>query len=455
MSLSERRQSPPEQIGVDLMAATFASLNSRATSHEAKQLVSSIAERLRAWELESGNRKHKRNKTAQNLRLAVESFVGDLLLAQEPGRASNWIYRAAHPRGFTGQQVSADSFKKVVEGLEHFGLIERRSAFTRFTNFGDNTINPTRFAPRFRATAKFVELAQQFGVSVTLAKAHFLAGDIQSPLVLRATNKSAGGNKERGRLMKIPDTPEVKTLQDQVEKLSKFLTRFTLSGGIHRAFVRVFNNGDDPKFAWNMGGRLYSVGDDSYQRLSESERLKMTIDDEDVCELDITASNLTILYAQNGLPLPVFPDEDPYAIDGLPREIVKAWITIQLGKKNILTRWPSKNIIDYAEDSGGRRLSKDFPVKGVGEAITQRFRLLKRWSKLPDTWATLMYRESEAVLNTMIELMDRQIPSLPVHDSIIVPASKETIAYDIFRSCYKGAVGVLPTLKVNKPLQHS
>jgi hypothetical protein len=48
--------------------------------------------------------------------------------------------------------------------------------------------------------------------------------------------------------------------------------------------------GDHPAFAWNLGGRLYSQGQDSYQSLSSDQRLDMTIDGEPVCELDIRAS---------------------------------------------------------------------------------------------------------------------------------------------------------------------
>jgi hypothetical protein len=46
--------------------------------------------------------------------------------------------------------------------------------------------------------------------------------------------------------------------------------------------------------SWKKGGRLYSSGEHCYQRLSETERLKMTIKGEPVAEIDIKASFLTI-----------------------------------------------------------------------------------------------------------------------------------------------------------------
>jgi hypothetical protein len=44
-------------------------------------------------------------------------------------------------------------------------------------------------------------------------------------------------------------------------------------------------------------------------------------------------------------------------------------------------------------------------------------------------YGDLMYIESEAVIGSMLTLMrDHQVPSLPVHDSLIVPASKFNVA---------------------------
>ena len=65
-----------------------------------------------------------------------------------------------------------------------------------------------------------------------------------------------------------------------------------LTGGEHEGYIRVFNNN-----SWKAGGRLYSVGGrQSYQQMHETERHKMTINDEPVAEIDIKASQLTIYH---------------------------------------------------------------------------------------------------------------------------------------------------------------
>jgi hypothetical protein len=90
-------------------------------------------------------------------------------------------------------------------------------------------------------------------------------------------------------------------------------------GGTHRGYRRIFNCGDQEGFDWNKGGRLYSQGEDSYQRLHKDERLKMLIDGQPVVEIDVTASFLTILHARCARPLDL--SRDPYA----RRRAVQIW----------------------------------------------------------------------------------------------------------------------------------
>ena len=69
-----------------------------------------------------------------------------------------------------------------------------------------------------------------------------------------------------------------------------------------------------------------------------------------------------------------------------------------------------------------------------------------RWRELKETWADLMWLESEAVVSTVILLMRSGVPSLPVHDSLIVPASAEAMASDILSNNYNHVCGVTPAL---------
>src|SRR6516162_8831138 len=104
------------------------------------------------------------------------------------------------------------------------------------------------------------------------------------------------------------------------------------------------------KFDWNMGGRLYSYGEFNYQQLDRSQRLRMTINGEPVCEIDIRASYLTIFHALYDEPFD--PTNDPYKVAGLgpeARDVVKMWITASFGNNAPITKWPTELVAKYRE----------------------------------------------------------------------------------------------------------
>jgi hypothetical protein len=106
-------------------------------------------------------------------------------------------------------------------------------------------------------------------------------------------------------------------------------------------YRRVFNNGDHPKFNWDMGGRLYSYGDGNYQQTESADRLRMTINGDAVCEIDIRASYLTIFHALHEEPFDA--TNDPYDFPGLGpegRDVVKMWVTASFGNNAPIERWP-------------------------------------------------------------------------------------------------------------------
>jgi hypothetical protein len=71
---------------------------------------------------------------------------------------------------------------------------------------------------------------------------------------------------------------------------------------------------------------------------------------------------------------------------------------------------------------------------------------------MPWSYGHLMFIESRVVITTMLRLArEHNIPAVPVHDSLIVPRSKEAIAERIFDEQFTAIIGVKPTLKI-RPL---
>ena len=93
--------------------------------------------------------------------------------------------------------------------------------------------------------------------------------------------------------------------------------------------------------SWQLHGRWYAVGSEgNYQRLSEIERLGLTINGEPVVEVDVHASHLSIMHGLLGRPLPDI--DDLYDFSDVPRWVVKAWITAALGKGSPVQKWATR-----------------------------------------------------------------------------------------------------------------
>jgi hypothetical protein len=442
--------STPEEIH-SLQQAPWANLDARARGERAVGLVTSLASELTAWEHATGKRKNIRGKRLETLKSAVAAFTADLLHARNHPEADGWVYRPLAKSTFTGQAVSWRDFTSVKDAWVACGMLEVKPGYTETVEFDPGERTRTRGkASRFRASPKLLEVCAEHGVTPQNAGEHFSYPPPEHPLVLTASSRRVGSWKEAGPPMEFERTPRTEALERVVKELNAFLAQHVFRGATHRWFKRIFNEGDKPNFNWNKGGRLYSDGKDSYQQLPRSERLKITIDGEPVCEIDIRASYLTILHGRYNEPFEVSEEHDPYAIAGLPRSVVKKWCAVRFGTKMALTKWPPLTIEEYAEDNNGADLT-EHSVKEVGEKVCLKHPLLKRWQELPETWADLMWLESEAVLGAMQQLMQMQnAPSLPVHDSLLVPVSHEKWARAYLTGSYSHFCKATPHLEVHR-----
>jgi hypothetical protein len=390
---------------------------------------------------------------------AVEGLAGDLLLAQGHGKANGWVFRSLRPASFTGEAVGYRAFTQVSERLTALGFVERKDGFQMWMDGFDEggpKLPYRKYATRFKATPKLLELSARCGVATAQAKDHFLLELPARPLQCRTSTIRAYGEKVKSRSMKFTHTADTKALEDDVRELNMFFDQFELRGGTHRGFVRIFNQGDDPDFDWNKGGRLYSQGDGNYQQMSKERRLLMTIAGEPVCEIDIRASYLTIYHAWFDKQLDL--SGDPYALPGLSpdaRDIVKLWFVATFGNDKHLTKWPSDIVSDYRERTD-QELPKVYPIKVIRDQAIQAYPLLAHWGEREGGWADLMYQESVAVVSTMLDLMrDHGVPSLSVHDSLIVPASKRQVAEKQLAARYRWATQMEPKLVVMGAMEHS
>lgn len=460
LSSRENASEPKRQNPRELDDARYAALLSRAHSDQATALVDTVADLVAGHELAAGTRTNKRHKKRVALRATVERLLADLIQAQLSEKANGYIYRSMRPAAFSQGGVSYRVFKSVVDALAELKLLEVNKGFQTWGNPFGKRVPMIQKATRSRASQALLDLCDRHGVHVADFHQHFLIPLPDDPLILHASSRRTEyGTKIPGKPMSFEQTPHTDRLEEELKRLNQFLDGFELSGGIHRGYIRVFNNGDYPNFNWNMGGRLYSYGEANYQQMESADRLKMTIKGEAVCEIDIRASYLTIFHALHGQTLD--PDSDPYDVPGLgpeARDVVKMWVTASFGNNAPIARWPRELVAKYRERTG-RSLGKRYSASKVGEKVMQRLPLLARLSDPTRSeeygWARLMFVESQAIFATMIELMEEEMPSLAVHDSVIVPLWGRQKAIKVLTKHYKAVAKVTPVLKTKTPEGYS
>ena len=429
----------------EIADARYMGLMCSPASPQAKALVNNIINIIEQAEQRKRVRKVK-DKAA--FRLAVGLITGDLLIALEV-KEHGCSYHGLSPAAFDDRPVGYKTFKPIVETMEAVGLISiskgRNAQATQFDEGAAPSYHPS-LASRFRPTQFMVSMADQAGVHHGSAKKHFPQQLPDNVIEVRGTSTSVRGVKTKGKKLKFGHTEKSRAMEVEVKALNSFLVDFELQGGSFSGYRRLFSNGDINGFDFQWGGRLYGVGDLGYQTIKKTERHKMTIGGEEVVEIDINASHLTILHGIAGYPLP--NKDDLYTIGGYNRVIVKAWITATIGHHGFHTRWP-QNAIQEIKDAGIEKPA-GLTMASLQPDILDHFPMLADWPSQKVTWADLMFTESEIIIGTMLELMHSYgIPCFSVHDSIIVRKSVQQIAMETLKDQFFKRTSIEPRLKVN------
>jgi|GEM_PF-529288 len=438
----------------ELKAANMATLDAVVASPEAVALVDALMDRLSLRRADNGTRKLT-EAAYSSYRLAVGALLADLLLNVKADQLPNPVYRSMRSNAFTGGPVTYRAFNEVQAALVDLGLLERFRGYNQVTpalNYETGEMGQmTRGkAARFRGTPALYRLCHDHKVHPDQLNHHFHRPPPVDLVTLKAGSTWHWGRKITGDRMVCPPGPQLETITDQIRDINRFLSDIRIDGGHHVGFQRMFSMGDASDFAWNKGGRLYSAGPNNYQTEKKERRIEMRLNGVGVVEIDIEASFLTILHGLTQTPWPLSDNADPYAIDDVPRNIAKSWLTSSIGSGVAIKKWPKRTIEGYLKKTG-RTLKDDYPVANVGAAMIQRIPLLGRLDAIGMDWADLMFEESEIMIATMRRLMNMGVPSLPVHDSILVPGHLELEAVAALQACFEDRTGIRPSLKVLRP----
>jgi hypothetical protein len=136
------------------------------------------------------------------------------------------------------------------------------------------------------------------------------------------------------------------------------------------------------------------------------------------------------------------------------RDVAKLWMVATFGSPKPISKWPSALLKGYEEDHKKKLDRKRYPVKLVREKALLRHPLMARWGEPRKgrvrTWADLMYWESVVMISTMMALMrNHGVPSLAVHDSLIVPRSATNIAATALKDGFRSVTRMEAQLTVH------
>lgn len=166
---------------------------------------------------------------------------------------------------------------------------------------------------------------------------------------------------------------------------------------------------------------------------------------EEVFEIDTDASFLRIIHGLMKFDIP--DGDDIYKISAINRTITTSWITATLGNDKFHKAWPKPALETLQKAGFEKKNLRGYP--SITSVIMKTYPVLEGWGTFDIQWSHLIFKESAAVIQTVLALMKSDIPSVPVHDSIIVPKRDAHQAQFVSKGVLEHQFGVPCTLGMN------
>ncbi|MBP0492781.1 hypothetical protein [Roseomonas indoligenes] len=451
--------SPPDELDpATLAAARPLDLCRSPASPGAVALVDDLVAFILAHEAGPASARKTKRREAGKRELcgALGAVAGSLLDAWGGHGEPRPAYRSKTAAGFSGGPVGYRAFVATMGALVTLELV-REHGGKRFQTEGWDPASPLSkgWAARFWPRAALLELAEQHGVSPATVRQDFRLAPpskppkVKDPVDLRPfVPEGWGADRPKPRLVASKSDELATLIAADVGEHNAMAERVTVTGCTPPRWKRVFHG------AWELHGRWYAAGADGvYQTMPQALRGALTIGGEPVVELDVQAAHLAILRGLCGLG-PV--EGDPYHVEGVPRAASKRWLLEALGKGKAVERWSRRTPdADRAQDAKVIRAAmlKRHPCLGDPGVVVSPA-LAARLGVSPEELVSpfLAAREAAAMSWAMRELRGRGVLALPVHDSLIVPASARAEATGSIVEGFRRVCGIAPRVETKSAL---
>lgn len=246
---------------------------------------------------------------------------------------------------------------------------------------------------------------------------------------LRETKTS---NSKKGKLIKYEETDLTKHYKDEIEQINAHLREADIcyqgSNDIddsRRDLKRIFINGSFEEFGRLSGG--------FWMNMKNEDRKEITIDDECVVSLDYGQMGLRLAYSLAKAPITF---DDGYLIPDWEnaREGIKKLISVMLNT-NDKNEWYISSSIRRAykhREDIDRHLFRD--IFQFHSPIAHLFK--------QQLGTKFMFLESEILIDVLLELNEKGITALPIHDCVLVKQSAAEVTNDIMLRVFNEHTGV-------------
>lgn len=298
-------------------------------------------------------------------------------------------------------------------------------------------------APKGRMTTLgagpvLVKMIKQSGVSVSDFGRH----PEEEVIVLKGPKPYANGAAERSD---YEDTAETVRMRSEMRQINAWLEaadieyhpvddapRHARVNDHQRRLQRIFTNG-----RFDHHGRLYGG---FWQTLSKDDRLSnIVIDGDPVVGLDYGQMGVRLMYAEAGV---VPPQGDVYRIPGLEvhREGVKRFMAAMLNTSKPLKRFPGglRDLFPPLIEVGGvKKVRSSELITGlILNAHAPIAHLFHQGQGLQG-----MAMESDIMVKVLLELIDRGITALPIHDGLLVGEGHAGVAREVMLWAFREVTG--------------
>lgn len=391
-------------------------------------------------ELGSLNKRKLQSRFKQDCEKTLDYLLANLIQITKLNIYQT-VFISFRPNTFSDSHCNYRQFIKIINAMISHNLIEREKGRKR-TNFFDKNVWIYETASTLRLNKKFLRFCEKLNINYSNIE-NILEKSLPKYFIkCRKPSKLIRGKKYKGELVSVNTLKSnslFKEINLKLNELNNFLNNASYTNMKFNGLVRMYAS-HIKGAEFSFGGRLQALGNENYQSLSKIERSKILINNNSVKEIDIKACHLSIFYSCINSKL---PSHDPYKIDNIHRDIVKAWINISLTNSKYCTRWPSKirsKLIKLGHDM------KRLTANKVLEIILPQIPVLKLLKDADISWKVLQNYESELMFKTIYKLYLNDIVALPIHDSLLVEKHNEKVAKNTLNETFLEMFGNTPLL---------